>query len=93
MAIYDLISAMGHEQVVFTHDKATGLKAIIAIHDTTLGPSLGGCRLWLRPLMRHVCDLIGEPDVVVIMIGDLVRGPCRACGRERDHRLLVDYLK
>lgn len=35
-----------HEQVVFCHDKATGLKAIIAIHDTTLGPSLGGTRLW-----------------------------------------------
>ncbi|WP_127348106.1 Glu/Leu/Phe/Val dehydrogenase dimerization domain-containing protein [Pseudidiomarina mangrovi] len=35
-----------HEQVVFCHDKATGLKAIIAIHDTTMGPSLGGTRLW-----------------------------------------------
>ncbi|RUO81331.1 amino acid dehydrogenase [Idiomarina tyrosinivorans] len=35
-----------HEQVVFCHDKETGLKAIIAIHDTTLGPSLGGTRLW-----------------------------------------------
>jgi leucine dehydrogenase len=46
MGIYDLIRQMGHEQVVFTHDRATGLKAIIAIHDTTLGPALGGCRLW-----------------------------------------------
>lgn len=46
MGIYDQIQQMGHEQVVFTHDKATGLKAIIAIHDTTLGPALGGCRLW-----------------------------------------------
>ncbi|EKE86981.1 Glu/Leu/Phe/Val dehydrogenase dimerization domain-containing protein [Idiomarina xiamenensis] len=35
-----------HEQVVFCHDKATGLKAIIAIHDTTMGPALGGTRLW-----------------------------------------------
>ncbi|CAB0149933.1 Leucine dehydrogenase [Pseudidiomarina piscicola] len=35
-----------HEQVVFCHDKETGLKAIIAVHDTTLGPSLGGTRLW-----------------------------------------------
>ncbi len=34
------------EQVVFCHDKASGLKAIIAIHDTTLGPALGGCRIW-----------------------------------------------
>lgn len=35
-----------YEQVVFCQDKATGLKAIIAIHDTTLGPALGGCRMW-----------------------------------------------
>ncbi|MEX1222619.1 MAG: Glu/Leu/Phe/Val dehydrogenase dimerization domain-containing protein [Idiomarina sp.] len=35
-----------HEQVVFCHDKESGLKAIIAIHDTTMGPSLGGTRLW-----------------------------------------------
>ena len=37
--------AMGHEQVVFCHDAASGLRAIIAIHDTTLGPALGGTRL------------------------------------------------
>jgi leucine dehydrogenase len=46
MAIFNVVSEMGHEQVVFFHDKATGLKAIVAIHDTTLGPALGGCRLW-----------------------------------------------
>ncbi|MEY4594112.1 MAG: leucine dehydrogenase [Bacteroidota bacterium] len=39
-------SFAGHEQVVFCFDKATGLKAIIAIHDTTLGPALGGTRMW-----------------------------------------------
>jgi leucine dehydrogenase len=35
-----------HEQVVFCQDKETGLKAIIAIHDSTLGPALGGTRMW-----------------------------------------------
>lgn len=35
-----------HEQVVFCHDQATGLKAIIAIHNTHLGPALGGCRMY-----------------------------------------------
>lgn len=45
-SIFDLIQEMGHEQVVFAQDKTTGLKAIIAIHDTTLGPALGGCRFW-----------------------------------------------
>ncbi|MCW8945310.1 MAG: amino acid dehydrogenase [Sedimenticola sp.] len=35
-----------HEQVVFCHDQATGLKAIIAIHNTHRGPALGGCRMY-----------------------------------------------
>lgn len=35
-----------HEQVVFCQDAATGLKSIIAIHDTTLGPAVGGTRMW-----------------------------------------------
>lgn len=46
MGVVDLISMMGHEQVLYCHDKETGLKAIVAIHDTTLGPALGGCRFW-----------------------------------------------
>ena len=36
----------GHEQVVFCHDGATGLHAIVAIHNTNRGPALGGCRMW-----------------------------------------------
>ena len=35
-----------HEQVLFCYDKVSGLKAIIAIHNTTLGPALGGTRMW-----------------------------------------------
>lgn len=35
-----------HEQVVLFSDKATGLRAIVAIHNTNLGPALGGCRMW-----------------------------------------------
>ncbi len=46
MTIFDSPHFDGHEQVVFTHDKASGLKAIIAIHDTGLGPAVGGCRMW-----------------------------------------------
>ena len=44
--VLDSMQNMGHEQVVFCYDKKTGLKAIIAIHDTTLGPALGGTRMW-----------------------------------------------
>ncbi|MDQ3191581.1 MAG: leucine dehydrogenase [Bacteroidota bacterium] len=40
------MSLHDHEQVVFCQDQATGLKAIIAIHNTVLGPSLGGTRMW-----------------------------------------------
>lgn len=36
----------GHEEVVFCHDSTSGLKAIIAIHNTVLGPALGGTRMW-----------------------------------------------
>jgi len=41
-----LSSALGHEQVAFCHDKATGLRAIIAIYSTALGPALGGTRFY-----------------------------------------------
>lgn len=44
--IFEKISSYGHEQVVYCNDKNTGLKAIIAIHNTILGPSLGGCRMY-----------------------------------------------
>ncbi len=40
------MNKMGHEQIVFCQDEKTGLKAIIAIHNTVLGPSLGGTRMW-----------------------------------------------
>ena len=46
---FDRIEAGDHEQVVFCHDRATGLKAIIAIHSTALGPSLGGTRFYPYP--------------------------------------------
>ncbi len=44
--IISQMSTMGHEQVLFCNDSITGLKAIIAIHNTVLGPALGGTRMW-----------------------------------------------
>ena len=44
--IFETLGTYGHEQVVFCHQKDVGLKAIIAIHNTVLGPSLGGLRMW-----------------------------------------------
>jgi len=46
MAAFDDIAFDNHERVVFCHDAETGLKAIIAIHSTALGPAAGGTRLW-----------------------------------------------
>jgi len=46
MKILQMMSEHNHEEVVFCQDKDSGLRAIIAIHDTTLGPSLGGTRMW-----------------------------------------------
>ncbi|HQW66399.1 MAG TPA: Glu/Leu/Phe/Val dehydrogenase [Gemmatimonadales bacterium] len=40
------MQTMGHEQVVFSHEPSCGYFGIIAIHDTTLGPALGGTRVW-----------------------------------------------
>ena len=46
MGFFDAPELNHHEQVVFGYDDVTGLKAIIAVHNTSLGPSLGGCRVW-----------------------------------------------
>lgn len=43
---FQLLEKYGHEQILFCSDKAAGLKAIIAIHNTALGPALGGTRMW-----------------------------------------------
>lgn len=40
------MSALNHEQLLFCSDNETGLKAIIAVHNTVLGPALGGTRMW-----------------------------------------------
>ena len=46
MGIFELMEENGHEEVLFCYNKPTRLKAIIAIHNTTLGSAVGGCRLW-----------------------------------------------
>lgn len=44
--LFEQMATLKHEQVVFCQDEDTGLKAIIAIHNTVLGPSMGGTRMW-----------------------------------------------
>ena len=44
--IFETLATTGHEEVVFCHNRDAGLKAIIAVHNTVLGPALGGLRMW-----------------------------------------------
>jgi leucine dehydrogenase len=46
LSLFDQIAAHGHEQVVVCHEPETGLRAVIGIHSTALGPALGGIRQW-----------------------------------------------
>jgi leucine dehydrogenase len=46
MDIFEKMAERGHEELMFCNDKESGLKAIIAIHNTVLGPALGGCRMY-----------------------------------------------
>jgi leucine dehydrogenase len=44
--VFSQMQTMGHEQVLLSHDPSCGYLGIVAIHDTTLGPALGGTRFW-----------------------------------------------
>ncbi len=46
MSVFSAAAYDNHEQVVFKFDQETGLRAIVAIHDTSRGPAAGGCRMW-----------------------------------------------
>ena len=46
MSVFEEIGSRGHEQIVFCSEPRVGLRAIIAIHNTSLGPALGGTRMW-----------------------------------------------
>ncbi len=46
MSVFSHIEFDHHEQVNFFHDEASGLKAIVAVHNSNRGPALGGCRMW-----------------------------------------------
>jgi leucine dehydrogenase len=51
MKTFEMMEDKDHEEVVFFSDKKSGLRAIVAIHNTTLGPALGGCRMY--PYQSH----------------------------------------
>jgi leucine dehydrogenase len=51
MELFQQMAGMGHERVLFCSSPAVGLRAIIAVHSTVLGPGLGGVRMWPYPSM------------------------------------------
>src|ERR1700710_2859453 len=58
-SIFSQLEAYGHKKVVYCSDPDTGLKAIIAIHDTILGPALGGVRMWpYKPEHEAMADVL-----------------------------------
>ena len=56
MNLFETIHTTEHEQIVFCHNKEAGLKGIIAIHNTTLGPALGGLRMWPYATEQEALD-------------------------------------
>jgi glutamate dehydrogenase/leucine dehydrogenase len=59
MNTFDEMQTSGHEEVVFWRDRESGLRAIVAIHDTTLGPGLGGTRFYPYTSERDaLCDVL-----------------------------------
>lgn len=46
LSLFDHPEFKGHERVLIAHDEATGLRALISVHNTNRGPALGGCRVW-----------------------------------------------
>lgn len=55
-SVFSRLAANNHEKVVFCHDHDTGLKAIIGIHSTVLGPALGGTRMWAYASENEALD-------------------------------------
>ena len=67
--VFDLGSE--HEQVVFANDPGTGLRAVIAIHSTALGPATGGLRMWTyeneqAAILDRVISVLDDPSLALL---------------------------
>ena len=63
-SVFEQMLLPGHEQVLFAQDPQTGLKAVIAIHSSVLGPALGGTRMW-----NYASDQDGITDALRLSRG------------------------
>jgi len=73
MGLFEKTYEMGHQEIIYCSDPSVGLKAIIAIHNTNLGPALGGCRMW-----HYDCEEGALEDVLRLSRGMTYK--CAAMG-------------
>lgn len=101
MTALDLAREMGHEEVLILHEPASGLRAVIAIHDTTLGPAVGGTRMRAYPTLDDaVVDALRLSRAMTykaVMAG-VERGGGKAVilgdpARDKSRALLAAYAK
>lgn len=62
--IFNELNFDDHEQVVFVSEPKSGLKGIIAVHNTALGPAMGGCRMW-----NYASEALAVNDVLRLSRG------------------------
>lgn len=85
-SVLEQCTTRGHEQVCYFNYPEVGLRAIVAIHDTTLGPALGGCRMRLYDHESEALDdvlRLSEGMTYKSALADLPLGGGKSC-------LLVD---
>ena len=101
MTALDFAEAWGHEEVHLLRDAASGLRAVIAVHDTTLGPALGGTRMRLYPSFDHaVTDALRLARAMTYKsaMAEMPYGGGKAVifgdpGRDKSRALLAAYAK
>lgn len=101
MRILDLAHEMGHEEVSVLHDAASGLRAVVAIHDTALGPAAGGTRMRLYPTMDDaVIDALRLSRAMTFKaaLAEMPTGGGKAVilgdpGRDKTRQRLVAYAR
>lgn len=77
MNLFEMLGQLGHEQVVFFHHRESGLRCVIAIHSTLLGPALGGLRMWpyasetdaVRDVLRHSKSMTYKAAIAGLNLG------------------------
>jgi leucine dehydrogenase len=77
MNLFETVSRLGHEQVVFFQHRESALRCVIAIHSTVLGPALGGLRMWpyaneadaVRDVLRHSRDMTYKAAIAGLDVG------------------------